>query len=48
MLVPDSGIAVAAMSNSGTSSARLEVQETAYALVRALVEARDRPAPTSE
>jgi serine beta-lactamase-like protein LACTB, mitochondrial len=37
MLVPEHGIAVAVMSNSGSAAARREVQETAYALVRRLV-----------
>jgi len=34
VLLPEHGIVVAAMSNSGTSSARAEAQEAAYALAR--------------
>lgn len=34
VLLPEHGIVVAVMSNSGTSSARAEVQESAYALAR--------------
>lgn len=34
MLLPEHGIVVAAMSNSGTGSARAEAQEAAYALAR--------------
>lgn len=37
MLVPEHGIAVAVMSNSGTGTARAEVQEAAYELVRQAV-----------
>ncbi len=40
MLVPKYGIAVAAMSNSGSRSARVEVQEATYALVRRVVHER--------
>jgi serine beta-lactamase-like protein LACTB, mitochondrial len=40
MLVPQHGIAVAAMSNSGSGSARAEVQEATYALVRQVVGTR--------
>lgn len=41
MLLPEHGIVVAAMSNSGTSSARVEAQEAAYDLARlALARAR--------
>ncbi|MDZ4812913.1 MAG: serine hydrolase domain-containing protein [Pseudomonadota bacterium] len=40
MLVPKYGIAVAAMSNSGSRSARVEVQEATYALVRRVVQER--------
>jgi serine beta-lactamase-like protein LACTB len=38
MLVPEHGIVVAVMSNSGTGSARAEAQEAAYALVRRVVD----------
>ena len=38
MLLPEYGISVAVMSNSGASTARLEVQEAAYALARKVVE----------
>ena len=38
MLLPEYGITVAAMSNSGTSAARAEVQEATYALARLAVE----------
>lgn len=43
MILPEHGIVVAAMSNSGTESARLEVQETTYALARLAI-ARGAPA----
>lgn len=38
MLLPEHGISIAVMSNSGTGAARAEVQETAYALARHVVE----------
>ena len=38
MLLPEYGISIAVMSNSGTGAARAEVQETAYALARHVVE----------
>ena len=38
MLLPEYRISVAAMSNSGASTARLEVQVAAYALARKVVE----------
>lgn len=38
MVLPEYGISVAVMSNSGTTAARLEVQEAAYALARNVVE----------
>ena len=37
MLLPEHGISIAVMSNSGTGAARAEVQETAYALARHVV-----------
>ncbi|TNJ33686.1 serine hydrolase domain-containing protein [Arenimonas terrae] len=38
MLVPEHGIVVTVMSNSGTGTARAEAQEAAYALVRQVVD----------
>jgi serine beta-lactamase-like protein LACTB, mitochondrial len=38
MLLPEHGIAVAVMSNSGTRAARAEVQEAAYALARQVID----------
>jgi serine beta-lactamase-like protein LACTB len=38
LIVPEHGIVVAVMSNSGTGSARAEAQEAAYALVRRVVD----------
>ena len=38
MIVPEHGIVVAVMANSGTGAARAEVQEAAYALVRRVVD----------
>lgn len=40
VLLPEHGISVAVMSNSGTGAARAEVQEAAYALARRVVESR--------
>lgn len=37
MLLPEFGITVAVMSNSGTSAARADVQEAAYALARQII-----------
>jgi CubicO group peptidase (beta-lactamase class C family) len=38
MLLPEHGISVAVMSNSGTGTARAEVQEAAYALARLVID----------
>lgn len=41
MLLPEHGITVAVMSNSGTSAARADVQEASYVLARQVIEARE-------